>query len=371
MTGDSPSAVDSISRQASSSSKRGRKGVQISLNRSSRRFLEPILRRCKDAGMVKRCQIVLLRSREFTYRAIAQTVGVSTGMIHYVLERFREFGPAGLIDRREDNGAVKIDEDFLRALWEVLEHPASHYDWPRPTWTIEMLIVTLHKKTGVKVSRSTMGRALAMIGARKGRPKPIVLCPWGKAKKTRQLNRIKRIIEKLKRDEVAVWADEVDVHLNPKIGPDWMLPGQQRQILTPGQNRKRYIAGALNAKTRRLTWVVGERKNSQLFIQLALKLCEEYPDAKVIYVLLDNYKIHSSKQTMSVLTQLGGRVHLRFLPPYSPDENPIERFWKDLHDNVTRNHQYKRMPWLMRSAIRYLQTYNLQLKRTNRRKAVA
>jgi len=32
--------------------------------------------------------------------------------------------------------------------------------------------------------------------------------------------------------------DEVDIHLNPKIGGDWMLAGQQRRILTPGKNQK-------------------------------------------------------------------------------------------------------------------------------------
>ena len=41
-----------------------------------------------------------------------------------------------------------------------------------------------------------------------------------------------------------VYADEVDLHLNPKIGPDWMLPGTQRLVLTPGNNEKRYLAGA-------------------------------------------------------------------------------------------------------------------------------
>ena len=48
----------------------------------------------------------------------------------------------------------------------------------------------------------------------------------------------------LPRDEVAVYVDEVDIHLNPKIGPDWMLCGQQKTVLTPGKNEKRYLAGA-------------------------------------------------------------------------------------------------------------------------------
>ena len=41
-----------------------------------------------------------------------------------------------------------------------------------------------------------------------------------------------------------MFVDEVDIHLNPKIGPDWMLRGQQKTVPTPGQNQKRYLAGA-------------------------------------------------------------------------------------------------------------------------------
>ena len=57
-------------------------------------------------------------------------------------------------------------------------------------------------------------------------------------------------MEDLPEDEVAVYEDEVDIHLNPKIGLDWMVTGQQKEVLTPGQNEKRYLAGALNAKNR-------------------------------------------------------------------------------------------------------------------------
>lgn len=319
------------------------------------------MRKTKDAGMAKRCQIVLLRSRGWTYRQIAKTVGVSVGTVHRVLRRYEAYGQAGLIDQREDNGQVKVDEKFLKVLWEVLEHPTSYYRWPRPTWTIGMLVETMAEKTGVRVSRPTMSRALHAIGARRGRPKPIVLCPWSKTRKTRQLNKIRQIIESLGPGEVAVWADEVDVDLNPRIGMDWMLPGQQRQVMTPGRNEKQYIAGAMDARTRYLTWVKGERKDSLLFIRLLLKLCEQYPDAHTIHVIVDNFRIHTSQQTKTMLQQLGGRIQLHFLPPYSPDDNPIERFWRDFHDNVTRNHRYKTMCWLMWAAERYLHDHNRKI----------
>lgn len=166
-------------------------------------------------------------------------------------------------------------------------------------------------------------------------------------------------MEDLPDDEVVVYEDEVDVHLNPKIGLDWMVKGQQKEVLTPGQNEKQYLAGALNPKTGELTWVEGDSKNSLLFIQLLWKLHEQYPNAKKIHVILDNYSIHSTEEVAKTLaTKAGQRFELHFLPPYCPDHNKIERAWQDLHANVTRNHKCSDMSELMKNVRYYLRQRN-------------
>ena len=180
----------------------------------------------------------------------------------------------------------------------------------------------------------------------------------------RRLAWIRRLIRNLGPDEVAVYEDEVDIHLNPKIGPDWMLQGTQKTVLTPGKNQNRYLAGALNARTGRLTWVEAEHKNSQLFIlQLWQLVGRDYSKAKRIHLILDNYRIHSSLQVKAALARLEGRVVLHFLPPYCPDHNRIERAWRDLHDNVTRNHQCRTMKELMEETHHWLKKRNRTLQR--------
>lgn len=89
---------------------------------------------------------------------------------------------------------------------------------------------------------------------------------FAKVHKTRRLNAIRRLAEEPPPNAAVLYVDEVDVHLNPKIGNDWMLEGQQKQVLTPGQNAKHYLAGALDAVTGRLQWVEGPKKTSALFI---------------------------------------------------------------------------------------------------------
>ena len=151
-----------------------------------------------------------------------------------------------------------------------------------------------------------------------------------------------------------VYADEVDIHLNPKIGRDWMLPGTQRLVLTPGNNEKRYLAGAYEPLNDRLVYVEGDRKASWIFLNLLRALLETYDRAEMIHVILDNFIIHKSGVTKAWLAEFGDRIRLHFLPPYCPSENRIERLWLDLHANVTRNYRQKTIGALLERVHGYL-----------------
>ncbi|MFQ5968828.1 MAG: IS630 family transposase [Acidimicrobiia bacterium] len=311
------------------------------------RELGRFVRQRKDARLSRRGLIILNLLQGQPVSEVARTLDVNRTTVYRVAERFRDLGVAGLLDRREDNGELKIDDDYLGQLYEVVRATPESFEYTRPTWTRELLVMVMARKTGIVVSLSTMSRALKKIGARRGRPRPVVRCPWSKQAKAKRLRMIDRLLQSLGPREVAVYADEVDIHLNPKIGNDWMVPGQQKEVVTPGKNEKRYLAGAMDATTKRLTWFEGEKKNSMLFIGLLHELRRAYPNAKVIHVIVDNFGIHSSKITQAVVAGLNGRVVLHFLPPYCPNENRIERLWQDLHAQVTRNHTCPTMAKLM------------------------
>ena len=111
-------------------------------------------------------------------------------------------------------------------------------------------------------------------------------------------------------------------------------------------------------RTGSIHWVEAEKKDSWLFWDLLYKLTRVYAKARVIHVILDNYGIHSSKIIAVALSNFAARVRLHFLPPYSPDENAIERVWQDLHANVTRNHNCATMAELMHEVRYYLRKRN-------------
>jgi transposase len=341
-------------------------GIVPRLHRREKRRLLKKARKCKDARLRIRYLIVVDLANGVSVSQTARVLGVARKTVYRVAERFREAGEAGLIDRREENGQEKVDQDYLGLLYATVQSSPREHGWRRPTWTREMLVETMFQKTGVRIHVSTMSDALKRIGARRGRPKPTVGCPWSRRAKNRRLRQIRRLLANLPEDEVAYWEDEVDIHLNPKIGLDWMVEGQQKEVPTPGQNEKRYLAGAQNCRTGELIWVEGEKKNSLLFLLLLWELVQRHRKAKVIHVILDNYSIHHTEQVKtSLATQEGSRIRLHFLPPYCPDHNRIERTWQDLHANVTRNHRCADIPALMREVFAYLHERNRQLRHTS------
>lgn len=331
----------------------------IVLHPRTRAKLERKARRCRDANIRVRYRIVLRAGQGHSGGRIARDLGCCTATVSRTLDRYGSLGEAGLIDRREDNGQTKADPAYAQTVLWILQHTPQEHGHRRPTWTQPLLIETARRYTGVSVSRTTMGRLLKTHRVRRGRPKPNAPCPWSKARKNRRMGLIRGLIDSLPQAQACVWEDEADLDLNPRIGLDWMLPGTQRQVMTPGKNLKRYLAGAMDARSGRVMWVKGQRKNSRLFIELLKKLLIEYPDKQLIHVILDNYTIHSSKQTRAWLAEHGQKIRLHFLPPYCPDDNRIERkVWREMHANVTVNHRCETIEQLIAEVVHYLKTHN-------------
>jgi len=87
---------------------------------------------------------------------------------------------------------------------------------------------------------------------------------------------------------------KVDVHLTPKVRRDWMLRGQQKVVVTPGENVKRCVAGALDPRSGEIIWAVGKRRDSKLFLKLLRRVRAGNPSAKRVHIILEDAKAHLS-----------------------------------------------------------------------------
>jgi transposase len=336
------------------------------MSRVRRKLLIKRGRESGDPATAQRFQIVAMLGADRSVTEVARALDVAIAHVSRVRQRFLGEGEPGLYDARRDNGARKATDEFVRALSALLLTRPNEHGWMRPTWTRELLCLQMERMGWPRVAVCTMGRALQRAGARLGAPKPVVRCPWPRARRERVLQAIRALEARASKSEPVLYCDEVDIHLNPKIGRDWMLRGHQRRILTPGKNEKFYLAGALDVVSGTLLTTGDSTKTAALFCKLLWVLAARYRRARRIHVVLDNYGIHKANLVERTLRELGDRIELHFLPPYCPDHNRIERVWLDVHADVTRNHQCKTMPELLDNIRRYVDAYRWRLGRAAR-----
>jgi IS1 family transposase len=239
-----------------------------------------------------------------------------------------------------------LTPSLQRSLLALLKAAPHTYGWCRMRWSCATLALTLETKRGLTVSAETMRRWLHELG-----------WVWKRAKlgakdddphRVARLARIRWVFEQLKCCEAMVFADELDVHLLPKVGCAWMPKGTQVEVMTPGQHQKHYLAGALDLATGTLHHCLGTRQTNTLFRALLALLETSDPVERYtqVYVVVDHDKIHKAKAVEQWLAA-HPRVRLLFLPTYCPRANPIERAFGDVHDCCTRNHRRTRLPDLV------------------------
>jgi transposase len=206
------------------------------MSRILRRHLLRLGRESGDLATARRFHAVARLGLGKTSPEVSEELDLARSTVVRAAHRFAEEGSAGLYDKRCNNGRPKVGDAFRRHLVRLLQRTPEHFGWCRPTWTRELLRLKMQRDGRPVVAVCTIGRALSRIGARLGSPKPIVLCPWPREKRERVLAELRALEAAASAEQPVLYSDEVDIHLNPKIGRDWMLRGQQRRILTPGKN---------------------------------------------------------------------------------------------------------------------------------------
>jgi transposase len=89
-----------------------------------------------------------------------------------------------------------------------------------------------------------------------------------------------------------------------------------------------YVYGAVEPATGESFFSEADRCNSETFGAYLKGLSGAFPDS-LNMLLLDNGRHHTAKAL-----EVPENVVLVFLPPYSPELNPIERFWRAMKDGV-------------------------------------
>jgi len=301
--------------------------------------------------------ILLLCARGWTPTEISEALLCSRSSVYRAVKAYQR---GSLFELDEDGlplpnrRTTVLRPTYARSIHALLKKAPSVFGWCRTRWSCATLAAQLKVQRGLDVSASTMRRWLHELDYVWKRAK--LVARGGDPEWAHKLARIRHIAEKLLKSEVLIFADELDIHLLPKVGYQWTLRGTKVAVMTPGQNQKQYLAGALDFRTGKLHHRVGLRKTNALFRELLDALDWFYPKRAFtkIYVVVDNFRIHDAHAVAAWLA-----AHPRFelikLPTYCPEANPIERAFGDVHDKCTRNHKRTKITQLVGDVERHLE----------------
>jgi len=290
----------------------------------------------RAARSARRALVLLLLDQERSYREIGAASFASPSLVRAVKRDYAEGG----LDRvlKAESKLVTVADWLVVVVRWLLQFTPRDFGFFRARWSCGLLALLLWEQHRLRLSPETIRRGLHRMEFVWRRPRPVV-GPHD-PEHERKLRRIRRLLAQLPADETAVFQDEVDVHLNPKIGSCWMPRGQQAEVTTPGNNDKRHLAGSLHWRTGRLLLSApGRHRNAELFIAHLEDLRCRLRAYRVIHVICDNARFHDCRAVRDFLDRHDGCIVLHYLPKYAPETNPIERIWWHLHETVTRNHR--------------------------------
>lgn len=332
------------------------KGTFVDVPPEEQRQILAALRRARY-GYLLALHILLLCATGHKPTTIAAVLFCSRSSVYRTVRAYR----AGTLELKYDAQGRLVPPvrttvlvpTLRRSLLALLKALPRVYGWCRTSWSCATLALTLQRKRGITVSAETMRRWLHELDWVWKRAK--LVAKDDDPQRVERLARIRFRYEQLRLWEALVFADELDIHLLPKVGYAWMPQGTQMAVMTPGTNEKHYLAGALDVTTGTVHHALGPRKTNEVFRELLQRLDEAYatPDYQRIYVVVDNYKIHKAKAVAQWLAT-HPRFELLFLPTYCPRANPIERVFGDVHDLCTRNHTRKRLRELVADVVEHL-----------------
>ncbi len=132
--------------------------------------------------------------------------------------------------------------------------------------------------------------------------------------------------------------------------------GEKKKAPTPKKQESKTIIGAINLKTQKFYWKQADKGNSKTFIEFLYQLKQSFPD-KLIILILDNSSIHKSKRVKKFLER-NSWVKLQFLTPYSPEYNPIERFWLWLKGKVYGSKSFRTIQEVISKVRKFIWHYH-------------
>ena len=264
----------------------------------------------------RRCTVIILlltgSSREHAMRAF----DLSESAVKKIIRAFNSYGVDGLVAKRRPGRTPLISGEQKEEILEEFEEPGRAQ---RTFWTATAFHGYIAEKYRVECSYDTVRRLLHEKGYVLKVPQP---WPDRQDDKLRDefLNRLRSLAED---PDVEFWyADETGVEGEPKPRRGWAIKGTRPKVVHNGDHTRLNILGTVCPRTGEFFAIEASHCDTDVFQVFLDEAAHSLtPARKRNILILDNASWHKRKNLNWHFFEPV------YLPPYSPDFNPIERIW--------------------------------------------
>ena len=136
-------------------------------------------------------------------------------------------------------------------------------------------------------------------------------------------------------DEPILFGDSVHPTMETKVAYGWIKTGSDKAIGTVASRTRMNITGAIELSTMKVVHAEYETINGENIVKFLGQIKAAYPLAPKIHLIFDQAGYHKSEIVTRFALENG--IELHYLPPYSPNLNPIERLWKVMNEAARNN----------------------------------
>lgn len=292
--------------------------------------LEAALKGAKDASEWKRIFVILSYNEGQSVDELARLTRLSEWTIEEYLKQYNSHNKT-----KNDPGggsASKLTDTETRTLEDYLS---------QTTYLKVQGIVTYVTKTfGKQYSRSGMTKWLIEHGFTFKKPEKIP----GKLdpEKQRQfIEEYRHLKNSLGLHDELYFLDAVHPEYQSQAVCGWIKKGECKTLQTTGKQKRLHFIGALSLNDMNVMIREYETIDADAMIRFFKDLELEKKQGQ-IHIVLDNASAHKNHKLVDYLK--ASRIRLHYLPPYSPNLNPIERLWKVFRE-VTLYNRYFASCW--------------------------
>ena len=244
------------------------------------------------------------------------------------LVRMARRGLGGRFDRKSTGRKKILNPQTLKKIMGWTRRDPLRYGFGPASWRLDMVNEMIRRETGRPARPRTLRRILRRPGLSYSKPRPVPRKTVPAEEQGMFKERVKRTILGVSGHGHAVPAvDEAGIMRGTSPGYGWRQAKSRDEVRTGFSTKAVRPFGALGRD--RIHVKAMERTNSETFVEFLKELRQEYGR---LVILLGNASYYRYRAVNEFVKSTCGEIKLAYLPPYTPQLNPIEIQWRVLKE---------------------------------------